>query len=222
MKKIILWIMGVIIFSGLPIVGWGLQDATGFVQNPARCIFIIMMALLSLWVVIYVPSQGRKAGKEGKKVKSQDIVVLFLQIIPLVLVLAAPFSDRHGWLAMNDSNIIRYSGLGIVFIGFILMNVAVIYLDKQFSVDVTIQENHKLIISGPYHYVRHPRYLGIILFLTGISLVFISWAALILSLATLVVLLWRIRDEEALMQREFTKDWEAYRKKTYYLVPFVF
>jgi protein-S-isoprenylcysteine O-methyltransferase Ste14 len=65
------------------------------------------------------------------------------------------------------------------------------------------------VTGGPY---RYPRYLGIIVFTTGISLVFRSWLALI----------WRIRDEEALMQRSFGKDWEAYSRRSWRLIPLVY
>jgi protein-S-isoprenylcysteine O-methyltransferase Ste14 len=70
--------------------------------------------------------------------------------------------------------------------------------------------------------VRHPRYLGVILLMLGIALVFRSWWALLLVLALSLVLLWRIQDEEKLLQEEFGSFWEAYAKKSWRLVPLVY
>jgi protein-S-isoprenylcysteine O-methyltransferase Ste14 len=102
------------------------------------------------------------------------------------------------------------------------MHWAVACLDKQFSVQVTIQEDHRLVTDGPYRYLRHPRYAGVIMVFLGISLVFRSWLALPLVGTLALVLIWRIQDEEALLRREIGSDWEAYSKTTWRLIPFVF
>ena len=79
-----------------------------------------------------------------------------------------------------------------------------------------------LVTGGPCRFLRHPRYLGIIVFVAGIALVFHSWVGLILDVAIILVLVWRIRDEEALMHTEFGAEWEAYSRQTWRLAPFLF
>jgi protein-S-isoprenylcysteine O-methyltransferase Ste14 len=222
LRKITSFLVGVIIFSFLPLIGWGLNDISGFIQNPFRLAYIIMMAILSVFVVIFVPNEGRSRGEGKKLVKRQKISLLFLQIIPPFIVLLSPFFERRGIGLFKENDIIRLSALVISFLGFILMNWSVMVLGRQFSVDVTIQDDHKLVTNGPYKYIRHPRYLGIIVFFTGVSLVFLSQFSMILTLVLLLVLLWRIKDEEDLMRREFKKNWEEYKKRTYSLIPFVF
>lgn len=222
MRKVISFIIGVIIFSGLPLAGWGFNDFNGFIHNKARLSYIIMMAILSLLVVIFVPEEGRSRGKGKKLIRRQNLSLLFLQIIPLVIVILSPWSDRQGFAVFHDNNLIRFTGLSLAAAGFVFMNWSVIILGKQFSIDITIQDDHQLVTKGPYHYIRHPRYTGIIVFFLGISLVFLFWIALIFVLATFLVLILRIQDEEKLMHEEFKKDWEEYKEKTYYLVPFVY
>jgi protein-S-isoprenylcysteine O-methyltransferase Ste14 len=106
--------------------------------------------------------------------------------------------------------------------GFIVMNWAEIALGKFFSVQVTLQKNHRLITEGIYKHVRNPRYLGIITSNIGVSLVFRSWPALLLTGLLVVVLLWRIHDEEKLMGREFGGSWEAYKKRSRRLAQFIY
>lgn len=80
-------------------------------------------------------------------------------------------------------------------------------------------QDYELMTAGPFRFIRHPRYLGILVFTFGVSLVFDSWAALAMVGILLAVLLWRIRDEEALMGAHFGTAWEAYSKETWRLIP---
>jgi protein-S-isoprenylcysteine O-methyltransferase Ste14 len=221
-RKFFSFIVGLIIFSGLPFIGWGLNDINGFIHNPFRLTYIIMMAVLSVLVVIFVPEEGRSRGEGKKLVKRQKISLLFLQILPPLIILLSPFFDHRGIAVFRESSSIRFIGLILSFSGFIIMNWSVMVLGRQFSVDVTIQEDHKLVTNGPYKYIRHPRYSGIVVFFSGISLIFLSWISLAIVLLLIFVLLWRISDEEKLMQQEFGKGWEKYKKRTFSLIPFIY
>jgi hypothetical protein len=59
MNKFISSIAGLLIFTGLPLAGWGLTDLHGFLQNPARLTFLVSMAVLSLLVELIIPESGR-------------------------------------------------------------------------------------------------------------------------------------------------------------------
>jgi protein-S-isoprenylcysteine O-methyltransferase Ste14 len=222
MRKIFSLVAGLIVFIVLPLLGWGIGDIGGFVQNTFRLAYIVMMTVLSLLVVIFVPNEGRGYSQGEKIIKRQKYTILFLQIMPVLTLLISACFDRHNIAVINSSEGTRMIGLVMTFIGFSLMNWSVITLGRQFSVDVTIQENHKLITIGPYGYIRHPRYLGIILFLTGIPLVFNSWIFIITGALLVLVLMWRIKDEEKMMHEEFKGDWVEYKKSTHSLIPFIY
>lgn len=221
-RKLISWLVGILIFSVIPVLGWGIRDVSGFLANPYRLAFIIMMAAFSLLVVIFIPNEGSSAGEGKSKMALHMISLRWLQIIPLAMVAGAPYLDRISMMTMNDNPGIRFSGLLLTLIGFGVMNWSIYYLGRQFSTYVTIQEDHELVTSGPYRYIRHPRYLGIIIFLTGISLVFRSWIALIFTALSIALLVWRILDEEKLMRNEFGDDWEKYCQRSHRLIPFIY
>lgn len=222
MKKLLSLFTGLFIFAGLPLIGWGLRDLSGFIQNPIRLLFIIMMAVLSVGVVLFVPNEGRGYTEGTKTVKRQKLSLLFLQIVPPLVLLISPYTDHQLFGVFNECNFVRIIGMVVSFVGFVFMNWSIMVLGKQFSVDVTIRENHVLITNGPYAYIRHPRYLGIIVFFIGIPIIFLSWISLSLTFLLVIVLLWRIGDEEKLMHDEFKQDWDDYKKRTYSLIPFVF
>jgi protein-S-isoprenylcysteine O-methyltransferase Ste14 len=215
-------LVGVVIFLGLPLVGWGIRDAQGFIDHPARLSYVVLVVLLNVFIVIKFPGAGRDAGKGKKIVQRQRLAVVLLQVISLAIVIAAPYCDRRGIAVLGGFDAVRYLGLGMFSFGLVAMQWAEASLGKQFSVQVTIQEGHRLVTDGPYRCLRHPRYLGVTIFTLGISLVFRSWLAMILVAALALVLIWRIHDEEALMRQEFGTDWEAYSQKSWRLIPFVY
>jgi protein-S-isoprenylcysteine O-methyltransferase Ste14 len=221
-RKIFSLMVGLLFFAGFPLLGWGWGELHLFFQNPYRLGYIFMMVLVMPLVVIFVPDEGRSQGKGIKLMRKHKISLFLLQIISIGITLFAPYSDHHQLATFEDSPFLRAAGLLLAAIGYFLMNWSVLSLGKQFSVDVTIQANHQLIKNGPYQYIRHPRYLGIILFFGGICMVFNSGISLILVLVLLAVLIWRIVDEEIMMHAEFGKTWEAYRKNTFAMIPFVY
>jgi protein-S-isoprenylcysteine O-methyltransferase Ste14 len=219
---ILTFLVGSLFFILLPFVGWGPDDISSFFLNPARIGFVIFVILLNGYASIRNPEVGKKKDKGKKKVERQHLALILLQVLSISLVLAVPFCDRRKILTISPSDIIRFIGLAFYIIGFITMHLAERYLGKQFSIEVEIQNDHKLFTDGPFRYIRHPRYLGIIIFTIGIALTFNSWSGLFLVLLIIIVLLWRISDEEKLMRDEFGEKWTAYTKNTNRLIPFIF
>ncbi len=215
-------LIGFLLFGGLSLLGWGLGDLPAYFFNPARTGYLLVTFLLQLAVLPWIPESrlGRGAGKTT--VKSQKWAIPLLQVLSLAVVIVPPACDRRGIWVLGLGDWARFTGLGIHALGFLLMNKAQADLGKQFSFQVTLQEGHQLVTGGVFRYIRHPRYLGILLFNLGISLAFRSWIGLFLTGVTKLVLLWRIRDEETLLHGEFGPEWDAYSKRSWRLVPFVY
>lgn len=74
--------------------------------------------------------------------------------------------------------------------------------------------------DGPYRYVRHPLYAGIVLSLIGFAL----WRGSASGLAATVILfvpsaVWRALREERAMAQAFGPDWDAYRRRVGFMFP---
>ncbi len=221
-QKAFYFLAGILLFTGIPMIAWGIGDVSGYFSNIHRALYTVIMAIATLLTVLFVPNQGRGSGEGVKLVARQKLAVLYLQIVSVLFVVLSPISDRRGLLAFADGSALRTIGLVLTFSGYFFMNWAIVVLGKQFSVNVTIQKDHKLITKGPYRLIRHPRYLGIILFLSGIALVFRSLLSAILVVITVAALSWRIADEEKLMQDEFEGAWEDYKKRSWRLIPHIY
>lgn len=213
---------GSVIFIGLPLLGWGISDIPEFFVSPARLSYMVIMVLLQTFSVFYNPQAGRSNQQNKSGIERHKVDLVLIQIFSLAAVLLAPFSDARSMGVFHYGEVVRLLGFLVLIPGFILMQVSEKYLDRQFSVEVTVQEDHELIRHGPYTYIRHPRYLGILSFFTGISIIFRSSLGVFIVMALAAVLIWRVYREEALMAREFGEEWKSYCRRSWRLVPFLF
>lgn len=220
--SVIKLLVGIVLFVGLPWVGWGLMDFRGFIGHPVRLAYVVLVILLQIVVVMAFPTVGQGGGDGKLLVRRQRIAVYLLQVFSLAIVLVAPYSDHGNVAAFDEGAVVRYFGLALFGLGFIVMNWAEASLGKQFSIQVTLQQGHQLVTGGLYRYLRHPRYVGITVFNVGIALIYRSWLALVFVAVLAMVLLWRIHDEEQLMQQAFGAEWESYAKRSWRLMPFVY
>lgn len=123
---------------------------------------------------------------------------------------------------MNAGPLTRWAGLVLFGVGIALVLWSGVVLGRLYSPEVTVQTDYHLITDGPYHYIRHPRYLGGILYAVGFSLAFRSWIGIAACALALGIFLFRIRDEEALMRQEFGPAWETYCRRSWRLIPLVY
>jgi len=113
-------------------------------------------------------------------------------------------------------------GIALIWAGIGLRLWAVRTLGRFFRVTVTVQEDHRLVDTGPYARLRNPSYTGAMITLAGVGIAMGHW----LSLAAMIVFpmlgfAWRIRVEEASLAARFGADYQAYRSRRWALVPFV-
>ena len=216
-----------LIYVGLPLLGWGLDDLPGFFSFPQLVGYALSISgfgLLAGYLIQRPGGMGNRLGKgqEGKFVPRQRMVRLLVTGMLFGALIFVPFADRRSLGVMTDSPAMRWTGLIFATLGMGLIFWSGMALGRLYSPEVTLQEEHHLITNGPYRLIRHPRYLGGMIQGIGLSLLFRSWIGLGLTLVFVIIILFRIMDEETLMSKEFGETWESYRKKSWRLVPFVF
>ncbi len=93
-------------------------------------------------------------------------------------------------------------------------------LGRFFTIGVVRQEGHRVVREGPYRTVRHPGYLGFLLFYTGLPLVVGSYVGLLLlSLPAAVVFVWLVVIEDGKMEAALGPDYTAYKADSARLLP---
>jgi protein-S-isoprenylcysteine O-methyltransferase Ste14 len=94
-------------------------------------------------------------------------------------------------------------------------------LGSNWSARATLKEGHELIESGPYRYVRHPIYTGLLLAFLGTALLRCSPRTLMGVVLFLGLFVWKIRIEERFLSAEFGAKYQDYRRRVKALIPFV-
>ena len=128
--------------------------------------------------------------------------------------------------------ILRYQNIGLVspwiqvlaivllIAGILIREWAVFLLGRFFSRTVRIEHGHRLIIGGPYRWIRHPAYTGMLLMDAAIVLSLGTWVgALFMFGVLLAASLYRIRVEEQALIEAFGDDYRAYLRRTWRLFP---
>lgn len=96
-----------------------------------------------------------------------------------------------------------------------------VVLGGNWSGTVTVKENHVLITHGPYGWVRHPIYTGVLLLLCGTAIMMGTLSTLVEVAAVILALSLKLRTEESLMTETFGEQYISYRRRVKALIPFV-
>jgi protein-S-isoprenylcysteine O-methyltransferase Ste14 len=114
---------------------------------------------------------------------------------------------------------IEQAGVVLTFLGAALAIWARTILGRNWSAEVSLKVDHQLIRSGPYAYVRHPIYTGLLLACTGTAVVIGEWRGLLAIVVAGVGLGLKARREEALMIHVFGDQYQHHRQTTGFLLP---
>ncbi|MDQ8730205.1 isoprenylcysteine carboxylmethyltransferase family protein [Bradyrhizobium sp. LHD-71] len=86
---------------------------------------------------------------------------------------------------------------------------------------VKLQENQKVIDTGPYAIVRHPMYAGTLFLFPGIALLLGSWRGVALSVLFMLGIAWRAVHEERTLRNELSGYDDYAARVRYRFIPFV-
>lgn len=116
--------------------------------------------------------------------------------------------------------VFQYIGLVLIVPGLVVRNWAILKLGRLFSRTVTIEQGHHLIVDGPYRWLRHPAYTGMLLMYAGIDLALGTWLGAIVGVAILLAAtIYRIGVEEKALLEAFGQEYGDYMQRTWRLVP---
>jgi protein-S-isoprenylcysteine O-methyltransferase Ste14 len=125
-----------------------------------------------------------------------------------------------GWLPIRPRAAAFWAGEALCVAGIGVRGWAIWTLGALFTPIVRTIPNQPVVTNGPYRFVRHPSYTGLLLFLTGIGCVLGDW----IGLAAVVIgstagLLYRIRVEEAALTEAIGEPYLAFAATRKRLVP---
>lgn len=95
------------------------------------------------------------------------------------------------------------------------------YLALGRALSLWVQPESKLLVqSGPYRFIRHPAYLGMLLAFAGIAIAARSWLGIVSVPVFMGPATWlRAQAEEKELRQKFGQDWEQYAARTGFILP---
>lgn len=161
-----------------------------------------------------------------RTVRSQSLNSRVGHIVLVGIAFYLLFTTRlsFGFLARRfvpSSEAVASIGLALTVAGVALAIWARLYLGRNWSATVTIKEDHKLIRSGPYLFVRHPIYSGFALAALGTALALGEVRGLLAVAFALLGFRMKARLEEVFMTEQFGSEYTQYKKEVKGLIPFI-
>lgn len=119
-------------------------------------------------------------------------------------------------------NSIRIAGL-VLFVIFSWIQIwSYKLLGSSYSQDIIIQKNQKIITEGIYKFIRHPQYLSQILSDLGAAVALMSYITLpFVLLLEIPLFIMRANLEDKLLKKHFGDEYESYKNKTGFMIPFI-
>lgn len=193
---------------------------------PARALSTVLDPLLvaGMWLLFsgywLVAARGAKRSADARAVRGQIGVRLTLLVLIAAVLQARPLRVAllalHRWT--GPSRILGIIGVLLCLLGFALAVSARHHLGRNWGLPMSRKQDPELVTSGPYAYIRHPIYTGLLLALLGSALAVSLFWALLLVLAG-GYFLYSARREEALLSEQFPEQYAAYRSRTGMLLP---
>jgi protein-S-isoprenylcysteine O-methyltransferase Ste14 len=184
--------------------------------DPSGYIVLLWIVWLAIWLV---------ASIKVKKVRAHEPVsTRIAYLIPKVLTALLLFSPifRRGVLNQRfipHSVALDWTGVAVAALGIAITFWARVHIGRNWSARVVIKEQHELIRSGPYRFVRHPIYTGLLIAIVGTALVIGEWRAVLAMVFAVIGFTAKAKREEAILVGEFGEDYARYRGETGMLLP---
>jgi protein-S-isoprenylcysteine O-methyltransferase Ste14 len=164
-------------------------------QGGARVVFY---AVLGIWVVLEWWLRFRShLNRRGAPLDRSNVLVVVVFVAAglggaFVLAGDVPSASIH-----DGRWAIFVAGVVLMCVGIALRQWAVAVLGRFFTIDVRVQPGQTVVDRGPYRWVRHPSYTGMIVTFLGVGLALGNWLALAAAVIVPTIgLVLRIRSEE--------------------------
>lgn len=182
----------------------------------------IYLALFGAWLLGEAVVLVRRRATAGLESRDRGFIgraVLVLLVANLLAIVALKYF-RWATFATATS---ACAGLALMAAGLLLRWWSVIHLGRFFTVNVAVAADHRVIDTGPYRWIRHPSYAGMLLVLVGIGVCFGNVVSMLIILVPLLFLMSkRMQVEEEALVQTLGEPYRAYMKRTKRLIPAIY
>jgi protein-S-isoprenylcysteine O-methyltransferase Ste14 len=159
-----------------------------------------------------------RAGPAAEARTAQKIIITASSLGLFGMMAFSAFDHRMGWSSVPAwvsvvGDVLVAAGLTI--------GMLVIIQNSYAASTVTVETGQTVTSRGVYKFVRHPMYVGNVILMLGVPLALASYWGLLFVIPGVVVLMFRILDEEKLLNQELAGYSEYAQRVRYRLMPYV-
>jgi protein-S-isoprenylcysteine O-methyltransferase Ste14 len=188
---------------------------------------INLIAGLNLVITFGANMSGAKKGLHSSITAAKEKPKTYLQKLPLILSTITLIAFIVGLFQFGT---ISYTGhlqtyriVGLAF--YIVFSWLQIWaykaLGSNYSQDVLIFKDHKLITKGPFKFLRHPQYLSQVFVDLGAGFATLSYIVIPITIIEIPFIILRASLEEKLLEKHFKDDFRNYKSKSGFIIPFI-
>ncbi|HEX3281814.1 MAG TPA: isoprenylcysteine carboxylmethyltransferase family protein [Pyrinomonadaceae bacterium] len=186
-------------------------------------VFVVVMLCWVAFAAVFIFRQQPKAPDQKRDRASIPGVALQALSYAIVWSIHRPFFSALvagvEWLELMAAIVAIVAAIGSV----LLVRSAVKMLGKEWSITARMVQDHKLATRGPYAYVRHPIYTGMLGMLVATGLATSHWIVLVAAIVVFAIGTWiRVRIEERLLRETFGTQFEEYARRVPAVIPRIF
>jgi protein-S-isoprenylcysteine O-methyltransferase Ste14 len=191
-------------------------QAWGYLGIGAMTSILVTLSIIKDPILLESRTKG---GPTAEKRPVQKLIVLCAGLSVTAAFIVPGLDRRFGWSTLPP---------WLSIIGDLMIIVSMWMVDRVFkensfgATTVEIAKGQKVISTGPYAIVRNPMYSSAALYFVGLSLALGSYWGLIASVLTILGLVWRLFDEEALLAGELPGYAEYCARVRWHLIPGLF
>lgn len=210
---------------GLALFGVALFWPAGTFDYWQAWVFIAVFAVIGIIYTAYLAVKNpdvlrrrMRAGPTAETRPVEKIIVAGVYVTFTAMLVVSALDHRFGWSLVPAvvsvcGNILVAIGLG--------GSIFVVLQNNYAAATITVEAGQELVTTGLYGLVRHPMYSGALIMMIGIPPALGSYWGLVLVIPALVVLVFRIFDEEKALTEELDGYREYIQDVRYRLVPHV-
>ena len=193
--------------------------AAGFGLSPQRA-FVIASRTWFVWVIFWMAMAFLSKSTKRRETRAQRLEHAIPALLGFLLIFRA--GSGGGWLTrpvMPDNETLMAIGVALTMLGLLFTVWARFALGSNWSGTVTIKAGHQLIRRGPYRFIRHPIYTGMLVALLG-TVITQRLVTGLLGFAIVFIALWRkAKREESFLSQEFGPAFDEHRRHTGMFLP---
>jgi protein-S-isoprenylcysteine O-methyltransferase Ste14 len=181
---------------------------------------LIALLCMRVYFMVKVRRSGERILPDHQAVAREGgrgVFILRIVLFVALLAFLVMYFTGAAWIDAFSYPLpagLRWAGFALGIIAVFFWSWAQIHLDTQWSAQLQLKKDHHLVTTGPYTYVRHPLYVGMMGWSLSVALLTANWIFVAVCVLSIVGVVWRIPKEEQMMIEAFGDEYKAYLQRT--------